>query len=149
MQRAKRTTILKSDVLGRVTTSRVQREGLLDEFERSGMKGLPFARMSGVKYPTFASWVQQRRRARGVDAAPPRHAPPRHARPAHVSPLPSRSLGWVEAVVAAPADALPARSGSAQAVLEVLLPGGARVLVADAPQAALAAHLLNHLRASC
>ena len=144
MQRAKRTTILKSDVLGRVTTSRVQREGLLDEFERSGMKGLPFARMSGVKYPTFASWVQQRRRARGVDAAPPRHA-----RPAHVSALPPRSLGWVEAVVAAPADALPARSGSAQAVLEVLLPGGARLLVADAPQAALAAHLLNNLRASC
>ena len=136
MYRAKRTTILKSDVLERVTTSRAQREGLLDEFERSGMKGLPFARMAGVKYPTFASWVQQRRRARGVDAAPLRHA-----RPAHVSPVPRRSMGWVEAVVASPADALPA--------LEVLLPGGARLLVADAQQAALAAHLLNNLRAPC
>ena len=144
MQRARRTTILKSDVLGRVTTSRVQREGLLDEFERSGMKGLPFARMAGVKYPTFASWVQQRRRARGVDAAPLRHA-----RPVHVAPVPRRSLGWVEAVIAAPADTLPTLSGSAQAVLEVLLPGGARLLVADAQQAALAAHLLNNLRASC
>lgn len=145
MQQAKRTTILKSDVLGRVTTTRVQREGLLDEFERSGMKGLPFARLAGVKYPTFASWVQQRRRARGVDAASLRH----HARPAHVSAVPPRSLGWVEAVVAAPADALPAPSRSAQAVLEVLLPGGARLLVADAQQAALAAHLLNNLRVPC
>lgn len=144
MYRAKRTTILKSDVLGRVTTSRAQREGLLDEFERSGMKGLPFARMAGVKYPTFASWVQQRRRERGGDAAPLRHA-----RPVHVSPVPRRSLGWVEAVVAAPSDALPALSGSAQAVLEVLLPGGTKLLIADATQAALAAHLLNNLRASC
>jgi hypothetical protein len=144
MQRAKQTTILKRDVLGRVTTSRAQREGLLDEFERSGMKGLPFARMAGVKYPTFASWVQQRRRARGVDATLLRHA-----RPAQVSPVPPRSLGWVEAVVAAPADALPALSGSAQAALEVLLPGGARLLVADAEQAALAAQILNHLRAVC
>ena len=50
-------------------------------------------------------------------------------------------MGWVEAVVASPADALPA--------LEVLLPGGARLLVADAQQAALAAHLLNNLRAPC
>lgn len=144
MQRARQTTILKSDVLGRVTTSRAQREGLLDEFERSGMKGVPFARMAGVKYPTFASWVQQRRRARGVDAAPLRHA-----RPSHVSAVPPRSLGWVEAVIAAPAGALPALSRSAQAALEVLLPGGARLLVADSSQVALAAHLLNNLRASC
>ena len=39
------TTILKRDALGRVTITREQREALLDEFERSGLKGMPFARM--------------------------------------------------------------------------------------------------------
>ena len=53
--------ILKVDVTGRVWTPRVQREAVLDEFERSGMAGTKFAEHIGVKYPTFASWVQQRR----------------------------------------------------------------------------------------
>ncbi len=48
------TTILKRDAMGRVTITREQREALLDEFERSGLKGMPFARMVGVAYPTFA-----------------------------------------------------------------------------------------------
>jgi hypothetical protein len=38
------TTILKRDVLGRVTITKEQREALLDEFERSGLKGTPFVR---------------------------------------------------------------------------------------------------------
>lgn len=32
----------------------------LDEFERSGTSGAKFARLAGIKYPTFANWVQQR-----------------------------------------------------------------------------------------
>jgi hypothetical protein len=59
------TTILKRDVLGRVTISKERREALLDEFERSGLKGLPFARLVGVNYQSFASWIQKRRRERG------------------------------------------------------------------------------------
>ncbi len=65
MTEEKEATLLKRDVLGRITVTREQREALLDEFERSGLKGLPFARMAGVNYPTFASWIQKRRRARG------------------------------------------------------------------------------------
>jgi hypothetical protein len=41
------TTILKRDALGRVTSSIEQREALLDEFERSGPKGLLSARLVG------------------------------------------------------------------------------------------------------
>jgi transposase len=59
------TTILKRDVLGRVTFTKEQREALLDEFERSGLKGKPFAKLVGVNYQSFASWIQKRRRARG------------------------------------------------------------------------------------
>src|SRR5215469_3425714 len=57
--------ILKTDVLGRVSRSAEKREQILDEFERSGLKGRPFAKLIGVKYSTFACWVQARRRARG------------------------------------------------------------------------------------
>lgn len=35
---------------------------MLDEYERSGLSQAAFARQAGVKYPTFAHWVQERRR---------------------------------------------------------------------------------------
>ena len=59
-------TILKTDVLGRVKTPRERREQLLDKFEKSGLTGQKFAAFVGVKYRTFATWAQQRRRARGT-----------------------------------------------------------------------------------
>ena len=43
---------LKRDVLGRVTAIKAQRKALLDEFERSGLKGKPSARVAGVNYQT-------------------------------------------------------------------------------------------------
>ena len=56
--------ILKTDGRGRVRTPLAQREGLLDAFERSGLSGMKFAALHGVKYPSFANWVQQRKRRR-------------------------------------------------------------------------------------
>ena len=56
--------LLKTDCLGRVRTSRARREAILDEFERSGGSGQQFAALLGIKYPTFAIWIQSRRRAR-------------------------------------------------------------------------------------
>jgi len=112
--------LLKVDVAGRVWTPRKMREGVLDEFERSGMAAREFAARVGVKYSTFANWVQQRRRERqaGKPVALPR---------------------LVEAVVAQ-AEALPA----SRAVV-VHLPGGGRVEVADEAQAKVAAVLLREL----
>src|SRR5580698_7295143 len=57
--------ILKTAVLGRVKTPKERREALLDEFERSGLPGLKFAELAGIKYQTFATWIQKRRRKRG------------------------------------------------------------------------------------
>lgn len=57
--------VLKQDVLGRVHTPKARREQLLDEFERSGLPGQKFAELVGIKYPTFATWAQKRRRQRG------------------------------------------------------------------------------------
>ncbi|MGH9354391.1 MAG: IS66 family insertion sequence element accessory protein TnpA [Terriglobia bacterium] len=59
-------TILKTDVLGRVKTPAARREQLLDEFERSGLTGQKFAELVGLKYQTFATWAQKRRRQRGA-----------------------------------------------------------------------------------
>ncbi len=61
--------VLKQDVLGRVKTPAARREQLLDEFERSGLPGQKFAELTGIKYQTFATWAQKRRRQRGDFAA--------------------------------------------------------------------------------
>ena len=52
--------ILKTDALGRVRTPAARRQQLLDEFEKSGASGAKFAELVGVKYQTFASWMQGR-----------------------------------------------------------------------------------------
>src|SRR6188768_4174803 len=57
--------IFRRDATGRVRYSAARRKALLDEFERLGMKGAAFARMAGISYPTFATWIQKRRHARG------------------------------------------------------------------------------------
>lgn len=57
--------ILRTDVLGRVQTPADLREAILDEFEKSGLSGTKFARARGIKYPTFATWIQERRKVRG------------------------------------------------------------------------------------
>ena len=62
--------LLKSDTRGRVRTPAGRRERLLDEFERSGLSGQKFAELTGLKYQTFATWVQQRRRRNGQATAP-------------------------------------------------------------------------------
>lgn len=56
--------ILRTDVLGRVQTPADLREAILDEFEKSGLSGTKFAKARGLKYPTFATWIQARRKVR-------------------------------------------------------------------------------------
>lgn len=63
--------LLVQDALGRVRTPREKREQILDEYERSGMSAAAFAAMVGVKYPTSASWVQQRLKRQALTASTP------------------------------------------------------------------------------
>ena len=120
--------VLKSDTLGRVRTPVARREALLDEFEGSGMSGVKFAGYVGVKYQTFASWVQMRRRRRAAEAG---SLPGGGA--ASSSPLQR-----VEAVL----EEDNAAAGRGTGALSVQLPGGARLQISDARQTALAARLL-------
>ena len=119
--------VLKSDELGRVRTPPERREQLLDEFERSGLTGMKFAGLVGIKYPTFATWLMRRRCQRDSAAKVPAKA--------------VDTMRWLEAVVEqaqVPGEGL---------ALE--LPGGARVHIGDVKQVVLAAALLRALEKSC
>ena len=61
--------ILRTDRQGRVRTPLAQREAFLDAFECSGLSGMKFAVLHGVKYPSFANWMEQRKRRRSMKAA--------------------------------------------------------------------------------
>lgn len=55
------TDLIKTDTLGRARRTREHRERILDEYERSGLSGAEFAALCGVKYQTFATWLQRRK----------------------------------------------------------------------------------------
>jgi hypothetical protein len=118
-------TILKTDVVGRVKTPAARREQLLDEFEKSGLTGQKFAELAGIKYQTFATWAQKRRRQRGAYSAVKR----------------PKQLRWLEAVVE--------EKGGDKSPLVLELPGGARVGINNVNEAALAAALLRALAKPC
>lgn len=109
------------DAKGRVRTSREQRRLILDEFERSGVSAVEFARRAGLKYSTLAAW---------------RH---RHRRSKRLGPV--RPVRLLEAVL--PTAPLPA--SNALPVLPVLLPGGARLELSGTAQLPLAVALLREL----
>lgn len=118
------TQILKVDAAGRVWTPQEKRATILAEFDRSGMPATKFAEHIGVKYPTFASWVQKRRRQRAaVEGGAADRAE-------------AKALPWVEAT-------MEACGGGATRALVVRLPGEVRIEIAHAEQAVLAAELLR------
>lgn len=88
-----------ADSKGRLRTSKEQRRVILAEFERSGISAAAFAQRTGLKYSTFAAWVQRYRRTK---------------RPVRKSPL-----RLLEAVATQPAPIV--------VPLQVQLPGGARL----------------------
>ena len=55
---------VRLDSRGRVRISKEQRRQVLSEFERSGMSAAQFAQRAGLKYSTFAAWLQRYRRRR-------------------------------------------------------------------------------------
>jgi len=125
--------VLKQDVLGRVKTPKARREQLLDEFERSGLPGLKFAELAGIKYQTFATWAQKRRRQRGGYAA------------GQVTAA-KKSVQWLEAVMR-PSPGLAVKAGALLLVLH--LPGGVRVEISDVKEVELAVALLRALQKPC
>ena len=126
--------IVKRDVLGRVKTPRERREAILEEFDKSGMSGQKFAAWAGIKYTTFANWLQQRRKQRKGEGSS--------------GAEPSDGVQWLEAVVTKP------RRGRAPANLKagglmVHVAGGVRIEIAEAKQVSLAVQLLREWKPGC
>jgi len=124
--------IMRVDCFGRVTTTRERRAALLAEFDRSGMSGQRFAKWAGIKYPTWASWVQKRRKEAGQTPLP------------KAKPKRKGQVRWLEAVVAKNAPA-PESASSGTVGLIVQGPGGVRIEIHEAKQVGLAVQLLREL----
>jgi transposase-like protein len=108
------------DTKGRVRTSKDQRRVILAEFERSGASAAQFAQRTGLKYSTFAGWVQRHRRRK--------------------RPGPKSAVRLLEAVVA---------PTPLKAPLAVQLPGGARLEIREASQIPLVVALVRALEKPC
>ena len=113
------------DTKGRVRVSKEQRRLILAEFEGSGISAVRFAKHSGLKYSTFAGWLQRHRRAKPKG--------------------PSRPVRLLEAVM----EQKPGTGGPNPAVMVLQLPGGVRLEVTDERQAVLAGVLVRTLAKSC
>jgi len=117
--------LMTTDARGRVRVPVERREALLDDFEQSGLSGVKFAQMAGVKYPIFALWVQKRRKARKLQGE-----------------VEAQAVTFAEAVVDRGAGVMIGASG-----LTVELPGGARMLIQSPVQLQMAAELLRMMAA--
>jgi hypothetical protein len=122
--------IVKRDAAGRVRTPVERREALLAEFDRSGMSGQKFAEWAGIKYTTFANWLQQRRKRR------------QKAAPAGANP--GDAVQWVEAVVG---KSLHREEGERSDAVGLIVhgPGGVRMEIREEKQVEWAAKLLRQL----
>ena len=109
------------DTKGRVRTSKEQRRVILAEFERSGVSAAQFAQRTGLKYSTFAAWVQRYRRTKRPGAK--------------VSGALVGSGGGASTASPRP--------------LQVQLPGGARLEIREASQVPLVAALVRALEKPC
>ena len=129
--------LVKQDSRGRVRYGRERREELLGEFERSGMSAAGFARLSGVRYTTFAGWVHSRRQVAkrdGVTAIEEERSGPIRLLEAMVDAAEDHGLS--EGV----ADRAPKARGAVG--LRIELPGGSGLVIESPVQMQMAAELV-------
>lgn len=113
--------ILKRDDLGRVQSTAESRAAAVAEYQRSGLSATAFAKMAGIAPNTFWNWLH----AQGLTQKRPRAlaGASKPVRFIQVTPQPVSST----------------------MVLQVRLPGGVVIEVADTAQAVLTARLIEAL----
>ena len=113
--------LVQTDSKGRLRVSKEQRKAVLAKFQQSGMSAAGFAAVAGIKYSTFAGWLQRYR------------AKPKAAR---------RRLRLLEAVV----DPSQSQEQASEHVLRVHLPGQVRIEVSSLAQVPLVTELIRGLQ---
>lgn len=113
--------ILKSDRRGRLRYSTEQKSAMVEAYQSSGLSGPRFAALHGVNYQTLAGWLQKRKQ----------RASPIIPRPSHPA-----VLSLVEAEIQAMPPA---------AAMELILPGGAKLVITAPGHIPLAAALIREL----
>jgi transposase-like protein len=124
---------LKLNARGRLCVTRRQRDGLLAEYDQSGLSARRFAEAAGINDQTFAGWLKARRSRAGVRRA---------------QAAPAGAVTWVEAALSPPPPGPVLEKGTAAEALRVHLPGGAWMEPASPGQARTAALLLSELSAA-
>lgn len=119
--------IVKTSKAGHILTSRQRRQELLEEFDKSGLSAPKFVELAGIKYPTFMTWLHQRRLKQSAVS------------PAVSAPAKSPTGLWLETVIEKAQVSGPGNSSA----LILRLPSGAAVEISTATQAALAASFVR------
>jgi len=128
-----------------VRVPRARREMLLDEWERSGGSAAQFADYVGIRYSTFANWIQKRRKQAGLHASwlKPGAVDSSNVLNGIDKHMHSQSHGhWVEAIV----EKNPEPKGL-ESSLRIYFTAGAYCQISNAREAGLAAELMGHLGA--
>jgi len=121
--------LIRQDRVGRLRFNAAQRRAFVDAFENSGMSGPQFAAHHGLKYQTFATWLQKRKRATGAYPALNPHT--------HFSPL-----------LLAEVETPPSTEEDSATPLEIRLPGGSMIFLSNSSQLPFVVALLRELSAS-
>ena len=117
-------SIMKTDRRGRLRYTPEQKKTMVDAYLASGLSAPRFASLHGVNYQTLVSWIKK-----GKTPGVPQ------------PPLPA-----LFSLIAAEIDQSPA--SGAGCAMEVLLPGGAKLLISSPGQVELAVALIRQLPTS-
>ena len=120
-------SIMKTDRRGRLRYTPEQKNTIVEAYQASGLSAPRFATLHGVNYQTLVSWIKKRK-IQGAERSP--------------RSLHSALLSLVPAEIAH-SNAI--ASGSA---MEVLLPGGTKILISSPSQVDLAVALIRELNHS-
>jgi transposase-like protein len=117
-------SIMKIDRRGRLRYTPEQKKTMVEAYQASGLSAPRFATLHGVNYQTLVSWIKKGKTAGSSD-------PPRSSHPAMLSLVPAE-IDHSTAV------------GSNRS-MEVLLPGGEKLLITAPGQIHLAVALIREL----
>lgn len=120
-------SIMKADRRGRLRYTPEQKNTMVDAYLASGLSAPRFATLHGVNYQTLVSWIKKGKIAKSPDLS-------RSPHPALLSLVPAE----IEGSTAIGADR----------AMEVLLPGGTRLLISSPGQLDLAVVLIRELQHS-